>query len=584
MASTQALFTGLSGLNAHARSIDVIGNNIANVSTTAFKSSRVEFSDVLYRNLRLGQPPGESTGGTNPSQVGMGVRVAGTLRDFRLGSISATGGPADVAIDGAGFFVALRGEDQLFTRDGSFRLDAQSNLVTGSGDFVLGAGIDDEFQVQEGTLTPLRIPLGQLTLAEATSQVRLAGNLNAGGTSATRGSLVRLGSSEDAGFSLISTATVPPTDPNLLEESSLLIEIEDPGQPGTDVPLFTAGQSIEIAGARKGASTLPSHGFPIDAASTVRDLMDFLVAALGIQTTGGSNPDGRTPGAILDTLTGQVSLTGNTGEASDLEIEASDIRLLDAAGATLGFPFVPTQSAHSDGESIRTTLIAFDSLGSPVEMDATFTLETKSDQGTVWRYFLESADDTSGLALGTGTVSFDPFGLISGAAPITVSIDRENTGAVTPMVFDLSLLGGEDGVTALTDVESQIAATFRDGAPIGTLEDFSIDREGTILGAFSNTLTRPLGRLSLATFTNPSGLEDIGSNLFRPSANSGIPVVVAPGDLGAGRVVGGSLELSNVDLGQEFINLILATTGYSASSRVIQTTDQLMDQLLLLAR
>ena len=105
MASTQALFTAFSGLDAHARFIDVAGNNIANVNTTAFKGSRVEFADLIYRNISLGEPPGDSTGGTNPSQIGTGVRVAGTLRDFAPGTISATGVPSDLAIDGTGMFV-----------------------------------------------------------------------------------------------------------------------------------------------------------------------------------------------------------------------------------------------------------------------------------------------------------------------------------------------------------------------------------------------------------------------------------------------------------------------------------------------
>ncbi|MFN7022121.1 MAG: flagellar hook-basal body complex protein, partial [Phycisphaerales bacterium] len=103
-------------------------------------------------------------------------------------------------------------------------------------------------------------------------------------------------------------------------------------------------------------------------------------------------------------------------------------------------------------------------------------------------------------------------------------------------------------------------------------------------GGFTNGLTRTVGQVALATFSNPEGLVDIGSNLFTPGPNSGTPIIGEPLSLGAGRIVGGSLELSNVDLSQEFINLILASTGYSASSRVISTTDQLMQQLLVLGR
>ena len=141
-----------------------------------------------------------------------------------------------------------------------------------------------------------------------------------------------------------------------------------------------------------------------------------------------------------------------------------------------------------------------------------------------------------------------------------------------------------DSVTSLDSNTSSLAATYQDGAPRGTLASYSVGTNGIITGAFTNGLTRTVGQVALATFANPEGLVDIGSNLFTNGPNSGTPVVGEPLSLGAGKVVGGALELSNVDLSQEFINLILASTGYSASSRVITTTDQLMQQLLVLGR
>ncbi|MCA9297940.1 MAG: flagellar hook basal-body protein, partial [Phycisphaerales bacterium] len=121
MASNTALFTGLSGLNANARHIDVIGNNIANSNTTAFKSSRLMFQDQLSHTMRLGTPPAAPHGGTNPYQVGLGVKISGTQRNFSTGALSATGDPRDLAIDGDGLFVVERDGARYFTRDGSFR-------------------------------------------------------------------------------------------------------------------------------------------------------------------------------------------------------------------------------------------------------------------------------------------------------------------------------------------------------------------------------------------------------------------------------------------------------------------------------
>ena len=125
---------------------------------------------------------------------------------------------------------------------------------------------------------------------------------------------------------------------------------------------------------------------------------------------------------------------------------------------------------------------------------------------------------------------------------------------------------------------------FQDGSPIGTLTNFSIGETGLITGAFTNGLTRSIGQVAVGKFSNPAGLVDVGNNIFSIGPNSGDPIVTSPLDFGTGRLIGGALELSNVDLSREFIDMIVTSTGYSASSRVIQTTDELIDQLLVLGR
>ena len=222
---------------------------------------------------------------------------------------------------------------------------------------------------------------------------------------------------------------------------------------------------------------------------------------------------------------------------------------------------------------------------SPAELAAKAVLESRGNTGTTWRYYAESADDSDiALQIATGTVDFDTRGQLATTEPISVAIDRTNSGADTPLAISIRLRDGQDNVTALADTSSAVAATSRDGVPIGTLTSFGVGADGTITGSFSNGMTRTLGRVALANFTNDGGLVDAGPNLFRVGPNSGSPVVTGPGNLGAGRIAGGSLELSNVDIAEEFINLIVAQTGYSASSRVIQTTNDLFQQLLVLAR
>jgi flagellar hook protein FlgE len=143
---------------------------------------------------------------------------------------------------------------------------------------------------------------------------------------------------------------------------------------------------------------------------------------------------------------------------------------------------------------------------------------------------------------------------------------------------------GTDAVTAFTASTSNIAAVFQDGSALGTLANFSIGEDGVMSGSFTNGLTRTIGQIALAKFSNPEGLVDSGNSLFSVGPNSGTALITTPLAFGTGRVLGGALELANVDLSQEFINMILASTGYSAASRIITTTDELIDQLLVLAQ
>jgi flagellar hook protein FlgE len=308
--------------------------------------------------------------------------------------------------------------------------------------------------------------------------------------------------------------------------------------------------------------------------------------AMGKNTTAGANPDGRTPGITLDPVTGTITIDGNTGTTNDLAIANSDIKLLTGPGGTVvRSPFSMGKPNAADGESVRTTFIAYDSLGSPVEVDLSMVLESKGTSGTTWRYYVDSGDDSDlAIQVANGTISFDTQGQPTSATPISISVDRANSGAATPLNLDLNISGSGGGVTSLSDTGSSLAATSRDGAPIGTLTAFAIGPDGTISGAFTNGLTRTIGEVAVATFANPEGLVDEGNSLFSSGANSGPAAITAPGTFGAGQIVGGALELSNVDLGEEFIKLILSSTGYSASSRVIKTTDDLIQQLLVLGR
>jgi len=572
MASTTALFTGLSGILANSRMLDVIGNNISNVNTQGFKSNRLTFAPTFSRTLGIGTAPSGQSGGANPSQIGLGVNVAGTQRNMGNGAVTVTGVKTDLAIEGSGFFIVSSGANQFYTRNGSFQLNSLNELTSLSGARVQGYGIDSQFNVQTGTLTDLTIPVGSLTIAEATRNVSFSGNLNASGDIGTVGSLIDFDP-----LLALGTAAPPPANPPFSDGTTRLVDLDD----GSGNPMFTSGQSLRLSGAEKGGARLPDAELAVDNTTTIADFLAFLEQSLGIDTSQPGQPGGVT----IDPTTGVINIEGNMGDANELTVESSDLSILDAAGTVVDQPFTTTKTGLAAGESVRTSFLVFDSLGTPLQVDLTMVLESTSSTGTTWRYYVESQDNVGGdVRVGTGTLDFGTDGRISSIADFSIQIDRSNTGAETPLTMNLSFDSNGNSVTAFSDTNTELAAVFQDGSPIGTLVEFNIGEDGIVVGAFSNGLIRDLGQVAMATFTNPEGLVDAGNQLFGIGPNSGSPVIASPLTFGAGRIISSALELSNVDLSAEFINLILASTGYSASTRIITTANDLMQQLLLIGR
>jgi len=596
MASTTAFFTGLSGLNANARWLEVIGNNISNINTTAFKSSRLQFEPAFSRNFALGTAPGTDTGGTNPTQVGLGVQIAGVQRNFNNGSISSTGVTTDLAIEGDGLFVVDLAGEQLFTRAGAFQLNANSDLVTIGGGKVQGFGIDSQFQIVSGALVDLNIPVGLLTLAEATRNVNFSGNLNASGVVATTGSV-----HESRAF--FTDAGLTPTMEMLGTENLTVVGNDlfiDDGAGGSFLAFEGGRQAIiTISGAEKFGTDLGTHSFAFSTVAipgvdvigtTMNDFLVFMDQVMGLDSTVISGQDlggNITIPLIPSPDAGKIIITGNEGTAQNLDIETADLLVTynDPLGMGISQPFVMTETGQADGESGRTTFVVFDSLGTPLTMNITFVLQqTTPGSGTTWEFIVESGDnDALDRIVGLGVVTFDDNGRFVSATNQAFSVIRTN-GALTPLTVNMEFDNGTDAISALTDSNSTLAAVFQDGSAIGTLSSFSIGEDGILTGAFTNGLQRNLGQVALANFINPGGLIDEGSNFFRAGPNSGLPLINKPLAFGNGRLLGGALELSNVDLSEEFINMILASTGYSAASRIITTTDELLDLLLLLGR
>lgn len=568
MALTNALFTGLTGLSASSTAVDVAGNNIANVNTTAFKRSRITFETQISQTLRGASAPGNELGGTNPTQVGRGVRVGAIEQDFSTGSVQPTGSSTDLAIEGNGFFTLDAGGQQLFTRNGNFGLDRDFNLVSTDGHRVQGFGVDDDFNVVEGVLRDVQIPTGVLSIAEPTTRVQFAGNLNAGGDIATEGSIVAL----SALFTDGAATTAAGAGDTLASLFS-----PDGTQP------FAAGDTITLTRASRGGADIGELTFEIGATNTtgsddngetVQDLLDFFDDVFGIDAA----LPGTTAGVTID-AGGRITIESNVGSGNSVGL--SDANIVVNAGTSPTAPFRVEQIREADGEGTRTSFVVFDSLGNEIEVDISLALVTQDANGTQWRYLATATDDTDlDSVLGTGLVSFNTEGELLGLDNTTVGVDRVNTGAGTPLIFDIAFTDPFGAVTSLVDNQSSIATTSQDGSPIGTLQDFEISQDGTIVGIFGNGLLRDLGQIPIATFANNEGLQNGGDSTYLATANSGGPVVVGGGTGQAGVVIGRSLELSNVDISREFVDLITASTGFSANSRVISTSDELINELL----
>jgi flagellar hook protein FlgE len=573
-----ALNAALSGLDVAQQAINVVGNNIANVNTTAFKSAMLNVKPQFYVTSSEGTAAGTTFGGTDPNQTGLGAQVDGSTTDFSQGTVSSTGVDTDMAINGNGFFV-VQGQTQEFTRDGSFTLNDSNQLVTSTGEFVQGYGADANGNINSGVLQNITIPIGSLAQAKATTQASLQGNLDSGGTVASSASILNSGPITDITSGTPATPTA----------TTLLTNVASASAPTT--PLFTVGETLTVS-PEKGGRILSPLSMTVTATDTLADLQSFYSQAAQIDTAAPATGT-ETPGVTLGSLTGdpansaRLIITGNVGTANALQIATSDTTASTGAVPLVFNPGTDTNgnTGIATGESVDTTFTTYDSLGNQVNINVTATLTSTSNAGSVWSFSAASPQSTNsstfttggtGAVLGDGTLTFDNTGKLLSSTGTTLAIPRANTGATTPMNVTLDF----GNVTALASAQSALTSATQNGFPEGSLSSFSVGADGTITGAFTNGQTQTLGQVALANFNNTQGLVNQGNNLYVTGPASGQAIIGAPLQNGTGQVSSGELEGSNVDLSKQFTDLITDSTGFSASSKVITTADQLITALL----
>ncbi len=677
MGLVRAFNSGISGLRAHQTKIDVVGDNIANSDTTGFKTARVDFSTILSQQLSFGSPPAGNLGSVDPLQIGLGVQVGSTPKLFTQGSLKATGVNSDLAIEGDGFFVLENSVGgQVFSRDGTFVLDANQNLVDSStGSIVQGWNADlTTFQVNNGgSVEGVEIPVGNLRIARETDNVFFGGNLNGAGLTALSGTVLQ--------------TSTPYTDVtglplNTADSTTLLSNLGRSDPSGTVDLLLDPGDTIVIT-ADKGGRTLPTKTFGVgpgappgvDAVGTTfGEFVTFLEQSLGITADGASgqllHSAQRAEGTIdlglgdslvsgTSTLTdlaadyvtagvqvgdilrfntgsgasqsvrvtailtptsltfsaldaskgtpggppggdaysiheganvsigglavgedaaspeGTIRISGNAGTANAV----SNLRILvqDSTGATRNFGLF-SQLATAAGESVTTTSTVFDSLGSPHVVENTYYLDFKTTTGTQWRWLSETEDNAGVVRpTGTGLVNYDTSGqFLSDSVSTPISIDLDTTGVATPLVLTLS----HARTTGFSARSSEIAVVEQDGFAEGTLSDFAVTSDGVVKGQFTNGINRDLAQVALARFENNNGLQAIGENYFTVGPASGDALVGPPLQFARGAIRGGFLEESNVDIAQQFTDLIVSQRSFQANTRTISVASELLQELI----
>jgi flagellar hook protein FlgE len=557
-----ALSSGVTGLQAHQEMLDVAGNNLANVNTTAYKASRISFSELLGQTLQQASQPTDRIGGTNPQQMGSGVGVSGITPNVTQGSIVNTGNPLDVAIEGEGYFVVSDGERFLYTRAGTFGVDQNGNLVDPSTGYKvqrLGlTGESDGFQIPGDS--SIRVPYDVALPASATSEVIISGNLSADATGATQTQV------------LSSSLHFTVNDGTEVGEGALIGELDQfSGGSGTDGKMGS-GQSgvISISGYQPDGTAF-TGSFTVTSTSTFSDLVSYLNTSV-------------LDGATASLANGRIRITDDVAGYS-----RSDIAMSYSGNGNLEMPAYFELSTVGGDEVKSVNIAVYDSQGGKHVLSAAFV---RTDDVNTWDVVLTSVTgDVTQIQPDNrriSTIAFDAKtgaygGIPEGESPefvMTFGHDEDHPQTIT---LDFGTVGSFDGLTQFAG-NSTAVAREQDGYGAGSLSAVSVNNEGILIGAFSNGIKKDLAVLQIALFKNTAGLQSAGGAYYTPSANSGSAVVTQAMSAGSGTVHGGALEKSNADVANEFVNLIQAQNGFQANARTIRVANEILQELTNLIR
>jgi len=555
---SSALSAGVTGLQAHQKMLDIAGNNLANVNTTAFKSSRITFSELLSETVKKASQPTSTIGGTNPQQLGSGVGVSGITPNMTQGSILNTGNPLDLALEGEGYFVLSSGTQDVYTRAGAFAVDANSNLVDPATGYIVqrigSTGEDDGFQIPGNS--NIKVPYDVAMPASGTSSIQLAGNLSADSTLDTIQTNI-----------LRSNNTLTTANGDIVTGDTLFSELTN----GT-----YSSATITVSGYQHDGTALVPTAINIadDGSTTINDFLASLNTALGAANATATLSDGRI--VITDVENGY--------SRSDIELQFAN-----SGTAEIEMPSYFEVSSVGGSEVKNVNITVYDSQGGAHVLSGALV---RTDTDNTWDMIMTSiTGDISEISMDDrriNGISFDAndgsFMGISGSdtPQFTIAFAHDPS---SPQTIELGLgtIGRLDGLTQFAGTSTAVARD-QDGYAAGRLSTVSVNNEGILIGAFSNGIKKDIAAIQVALFQNPSGLESLGNGYYSPSANSGEAVATQALNGGAGSIHGGALEKSNADVASEFVNLIQAQNGYQANARTIKVANDILSELTNLIR
>ena len=566
----RSLYSGVAGLKTHQTRMDVIGNNIANVNTTAYKSSSMTFSELMSQTTQKASGANATTGvgGTNAKQIGLGVK-AGAINTAitTQGSAQPTGNPFDIMITGDNFFVVSNGSENFFTRDGSFYVDGAGNLaMTSTGYNVMGWGVDETTgNIKQDTVTALRImSAANMTYPpEATTKANISGILDENDKDVTsaNGKTVNLNFFDARGYSYTAKFTFKQSGGDKTNEYSMeLNKILDSTGAEIDISKLKFGNQSQQKMETKVTLNTDAYKWDgkvlktKDGTTEVANLADIFNQD-GSLITPQDDAAAQKQQKALDAIAKAYGYEGSTDEFLNLYI---------------------TSTANKDKQ-----LTIQDLLGNMMAGKTTDVLPADGSAITMEGRYFE----------GTTVVFNKDTGKLESVGGSTTNLNVNAAfsalgGNFSDVTIDLSECTNYDNKGTST-----IGATSGDldglgtGRRLGDMIGVSIQKDGMIYASYDNGMTKLLGQIATAAFANASGLEKEGDNLYSATLNSGefdgIGVDITAG---GGYMSTGQLEMSNVDLSSEFTEMITTQRGFQANSRIITVSDTLLEELTNLKR